>query len=175
MAPRKNKQRKPVKEWSMYPDHHADVSRLLEEADLALPFHNVDDETTCIKDYDTSIMGRFICRNGNCAKSGWSSKLVPITIRLYRDAAGEKYNARVYHQRCKRCNALSRPIVDGSYAERIAYRLKKWNGIEMKPPASSGESKGPHNSLLCAGCKYGHCSRLERDEFSMAMSRLALS
>lgn len=74
--------------------------------------------------------------------------------------AGAKYNARVYHQSCKSCNTLSQPILDDSYADRIAYRIKKWNGVEMETPKHSGTSKGPHNEDLCEGCKEGHCQWL---------------
>ncbi|PGG96719.1 hypothetical protein AJ80_09796 [Polytolypa hystricis UAMH7299] len=107
---------------SMYPTHHGGVSRLLEEEGLYFIFHDVDDSAGCNREYDTNIKGWFMCRNRTCASRGWSSKRVAITIRMY---PGAKYNARVYHQRCKGCNDLSRPRLDGSYAERVAYRIKK--------------------------------------------------
>ena len=53
---------------------------------------------------------------------------------------------------------LSRPILDDSYAERVAYRLKKWCGVELERPEFSGQSKGPHEKKFCEGCKAGHCS-----------------
>jgi hypothetical protein len=71
---------------------------------------------------------------------------------------GERYNARVYHQRCMVCNFLSRLILDDSYAERVAYRLKKWCRVELELPEFSGESKGPHAKEFCEDCKAGHCS-----------------
>lgn len=141
----------------MYPKLHDDVSRLLEEDDLYFHFHEVDDDKGPIKNYDTTVMGRFLCRNRKCASNGWSSKKIAITIRMY---PGDKYNARVYHQRCKSCNYLSRPLLDDSYADRVAYRIKKWNGIRLDIPFYSGESKGPHNRHLCEGCKAGRCSGL---------------
>ena len=131
--------------WSMYPALHGDVSRLLEEDDLHFVFHENDDPQSCIKDYDTNIMGRFICRKRACGISGWSSKRIAITIRMY---AGARYNARVYNQRCRGCNSLGKPRLDDSYAERVAYRLKKWRGIEMDKPSHSGHSKSPHQSSL---------------------------
>jgi hypothetical protein len=67
----------------------------------------------------------------------------------------------VYHQRCQSCSRLSRPFLDGSYSERITYRLKKWSGIEVEQPFYSDESKGPHQSRLCEGCKAGHCSQMK--------------
>ena len=141
---------------SMHQNQHDNVSRLLEEDDLHFDFYEDDDAETCIKDYDTNIMGRFICRNRACNSKGWSSRMIAITIRMY---PGAQYNARVYHQRCQRCNRLGEPRLDDSYAERVAYRLKKWCGIEMDRPSYSGESKGPHQSTLCEGCKDGHCTQ----------------
>lgn len=146
----------------MYPNLHDNVSRLLEENDLYLDFHEDDDARTCTKTYDTFIMGRFICRNPGCSSQGWSSKQVAITIRMYH---GAQYNARVYNQRCQRCKKLGKPCLNDSYEERVAYRLKKWCGIEMDQPAYSGKSKGPHQSDLCEGCKDGHCKQLSLAQF----------
>ena len=143
----------------MFPVLHDDVSRLLEEDNLEFNFYKVDKPESCVKEHDTNIMGRFICHNHSCGSDGWSSKNIAITIRMYD---GKKYNARVYHQRCMSCNSLSRPYLDGSYAERVAYRLKKWNGIKVEAPDFSGERKKPHHSDLCEGCKDGHCKQLER-------------
>jgi hypothetical protein len=160
MSPRGSKS---DKKWSIYSSLHDGVSRLLEENGLNFDFHAVDD-TNCTKEYDTNVMGRFICRTRTCSSNGWSSKKIAITIRLY---SGEKYNARVYHQRCRGCKSLSRPLLDESYAERVAYRIKKWCGIQMDVPHYSGESNGPHNSDLCEGCRAGHCSAAELDGFSI--------
>lgn len=143
--------------WFMYQTLHDDVSRLLEENDLHFDFHENDDTRTCIKEYDTNIMGRFTCHNRACGSNGWSSRRVAITIRMYH---GARYNARVYNQHCRGCNELGNPRLDDSYAERVAYRLKKWCGIEMDRPTHSGPSKGPHQSNLCEGCKNGHCTQL---------------
>ena len=143
------------KTCSMYPDYHDDVLRLLEEDSLVFDFYEADDSENSIREYDSNIMGRFVCKNGACPSNGWSSKKVAITIRLYHR---DRYNARVYYQRCKDCNRLSKPILNETYAERVAYRLKKWSGIEMDLPHSSGKSEGPHQSSLCEGCKNGHCS-----------------
>ena len=143
--------------WSMYQTLHDDVSRLLEENDLHFDLHENDDDQTCIKEYDTNIMGQFICRNPACGSNGWSSKKIAITIQMY---PGAQYNARVYNQRCQGCNRLGKPRLDNSYAERVAYRLKKWCGINVDGPTYSGKSKRPHQSDLCEGCKNGHCTRL---------------
>ncbi|KAF9894661.1 hypothetical protein FE257_006549 [Aspergillus nanangensis] len=148
--------------FSMYPTLHDKVSQLLNEAGLDLSFHNKDTGGGggAIKTKDSCIMGRFECHNPKCESTGWSSLKIAITIRQYR---GQKYNARVYHQRCQRCNWVSRPDLDeGSYAERVTYWLKKWNGVDVKKSPSSGERKGPHDRELCEGCKAGHCPDLER-------------
>ena len=142
------------KSWSTYPMLHDQVSSLLENDGLSFSFHAFDDTMGAIRDYDTHIMGRFTCRNKRCSSSGWSSKKIAMTIRLY---AGNQYNARVYHQRCERCSSISKPTLDDSYAQRVAYRLKKWHGIELEPPPHSSQSKGPHQSALCEGCRDGHC------------------
>ncbi|KAF4973992.1 hypothetical protein FZEAL_9060 [Fusarium zealandicum] len=142
---------------SMFPALHGKVSRLLQEDDLYFEFYEIDDDQTCTKDYDTNIMGRFSCRNPRCSTNGWSSKKITIRIRMY---GGDRYNAKVYHQRCKACNSLSRPYVDDkSYADRIAYRIKKWQGIQMHRPHYGGESNAPHKEHLCEGCRDGHCTQ----------------
>jgi hypothetical protein len=151
MSSRKSKS---PQRWSMHSALHDNVSRLLEEDDLYFDFHETDDNESCIKVYDTNIMGRFICRNRACSSSGWSSKRIAVTIRMY---SGARYNARVYNQRCQGCNSLSKPRLDDSYAERVAYRIKKWCGIEMDRSSYPGHSKSPHQSKLCEGCKDGHC------------------
>ena len=149
---------KPNRRWSMYPALHDDVSRLLEEDDLHFDFHENDDAKGCTKNKDTNVMGRFMCHNRKCDSRGWSSKRIAITIRMY---PGAQYNARVYSQRCQDCNSLSKPRLDDSYSERVAYRLKKWCGIEMDTPTYSKKSKGPHQRDLCEGCKDGHCTELQ--------------
>ncbi|KAE8326497.1 zinc-binding domain-containing protein [Aspergillus sergii] len=72
-------------------------------------------------------------------------KKVAITIRMY---PGDEYNARVYHQRCKSCNRLSQPILNETYAEQVAYRVKKWNGCTVEKPKYSDQSNSPHNRHL---------------------------
>lgn len=143
------------KTWSMYPQLHSDIARYLEADNLTFEFHKMDDTSDCIKEYDTNITGRFHCTNQHCPSKGWSSKKVAITIRLYK---GRRYNARVYYQRCQRCDWVSRPELHATYAERVAYRLQKWSGIQMERPPFSSQSKGPHLSNLCEGCRNGHCS-----------------
>jgi hypothetical protein len=114
-------------------------------------------------------MGRFPCHNTKCKSKGWFSRKIAVTIRLY---PGERYNARVYHQRCIRCNSVSRPVLDETYAERVAYWIKQWNGIWVEKPPISKASKGPHNSKLCEGCKAGHCTE-SRDDWIVQLQRSA--
>jgi len=154
------KNRKQPQRWSMHPEQHGAVSSLLADDDLHLSFHGNDSDSNRVRDYDTNITGRFICRNEACKKSGWSSNVVPITIRLYPRG---QYNARVYHQRCKQCDFVSKPHLDDTYAERVAYRLKKWHGVEMEEPAYGPKTDKPHRMELCEGCKAGHCRRMMSD------------
>jgi hypothetical protein len=148
------------KSWSMYPALHESVRRLLEEDDLSFTFFAIDKDKGSIEEYDTNIMGYFKCLNKVCSNKGWGSKRIAITIRMYPE---QRYNARVYHQRCKSCGSPSKPFLDDSYAQRIAYRLKKWSGIEMdRPSFTVSASKRPHESALCEGCKHGHCKEISR-------------
>lgn len=156
---------------SLYPLLHDDVSRLLEVENLHFTFHNADVDNS-IRTHHTNIMGRFSCHNQSCRSQGWFSMKIAIIIRMY---SGERYNARVYHQRCKLCNSLSKPTLDDSYAERVAYRLKKWSGIQMEQPQFSGGSKGPHQARFCEGCKAGHCGEGSRIDFVLSgLSSLSL-
>lgn len=149
-----NFKQKAVRSWSMRPSLHHDVALAIQGDGLFFAFHEADDADGCIQAYDTNIMGRFICRNDHCKITGWSSRVIPITIRLY---PRNKYNARVYHQRCQGCEQLSRPLLDESYTERVAYRLKKWSGINVEVPPYFRIDGGPHRGSLCEGCKNGHC------------------
>lgn len=151
MPPKKNK---PPKPWSLHPSRHRDVLQLLEDSRLTFDFHDVDDPFTCTEEHDTNIMGRFRCWNTRCASTGWSSNMIPVTVRLY---SGSRYNVRVYNQRCQGCGRMSRAKLDDSYAERVAYRLKKWSGIEVEPPFFSGKHNGPHLIAFCEGCRDGRC------------------
>ena len=88
----------------MYPERHDDVANLLADDGLVMDFYRNDDPRSSVKEKDTTIMGRFQCDNPACKSNGWSSMKVAITIRLFQR---QKYNARVYHQRCKSCNWVS--------------------------------------------------------------------
>ena len=144
----------------MHPSLHQDVSHLFRQHGLSFRFRASDDLDDVLREHDTSIMGKFICANQSCPIIAWTSKQIAITIREY---SGLKYNARVYHQRCKSCNFHSRPELDTTYAERVSYRLAKWSGIVLEEPPYSGHSQKPHQYRLCEGCRHGRCwqSRLK--------------
>ncbi|KAL4905235.1 hypothetical protein BDW74DRAFT_153280 [Aspergillus multicolor] len=148
--------KKAVKTHSMFGEHHSSVLELVEPFGLRMTFYPFDTDEGTIQSKSTNVMGDFVCNNKSCKSKGWFSRMVAITIRLYPD---KRYNARVYHQRCKKCNSLSRPMLDGSYADRVAYRLKKWNGIKVEKPVYEKKSKEPHKKGLCEGCKAGHCQQ----------------
>ncbi|KAI1258753.1 zinc-binding domain-containing protein [Xylariaceae sp. FL1019] len=152
MAPNK---RKPKPASSMYPSLHGDVSSLLADDNLRFTFHPNGVDSQASRTHDTNIMGYFACNNPQCANKGWASKRIAITIRMFE---GRKYNASVWHQHCKSCDAISKPKVDDSYADRVAYRLKKFCGIQMEPPFYDKKRGKPHRSYLCEGCKAGHCT-----------------
>ncbi|RAK70991.1 3CxxC-type zinc finger protein [Aspergillus fijiensis CBS 313.89] len=150
------KRSRPQKPWSMYPALHEQVQALLDDKGLHFTFHTSDEDVGVVQHHDTRVMGRFVCRNASCQAGGWSSKIIAITVRMY---SPREYNARVYHQHCRGCGSISRPVLDeSSYAERIAYRLQKWSGIRQpKPKYFQGNSRRPHSRGLCEGCKAGHC------------------
>lgn len=139
----------------MYPELHEQVLKQLRESGLAPDFHYEDDIVDCTETFDTSIMGKFRCSNNKCSTKWWSSKKIAITIRLYNDS---EYNAIVYHQLCRDCKIPSTPSLDGSYAERISYRIKVWCGLDVPESiVPQNQTKSPHESALCLGCKNGHC------------------
>jgi len=142
--------------YSLYPDLHDEVSESLAEDGLTFQFFKTDDARSSIKSWDTNVMGKFKCHNPKCKNDGWSSKRIAITIRMYN---GRKYNARIYHQRCIKCKLISRPELNHSYADRVAYRLKKWSGIQQDVPTYAGRSERPHEVKLCEGCRLGRCSQ----------------
>lgn len=49
-----------------------------------------------------------------------------------------------------------------SYVERIAYRMKKWNNVEIEEQKwEEHDMKRKHEVSLCEGCKTGHCSAVD--------------
>ncbi|KAK5686895.1 hypothetical protein LTS10_001030 [Elasticomyces elasticus] len=143
--------------FGMRPALHDEVSRLLEAHNLLWEFVELDDSEGSLEEYVTSIKGTFTCTNARCCSpQTWTSWKVALTIREFSDA---RYNARVYYQRCRCCKSVCEPELDGTYADRIAYRLKKWSGIAMDPPPHSNPT--PHAAHLCEGCRAGYCNHTE--------------
>jgi hypothetical protein len=138
--------------WSLQPAFHDDVSQLLHPV-LSVEFFEASGFHDCIELHDTHILGRFTCTNMACRKE-WSSQLVALTIRLY---SGKRYNAVVWHQRCRSCEHLGLPTLDDTYAERVAYRLKVWFRKPVEPVYYSARKTAPHEFELCEGCKNRHC------------------
>ncbi|KAG5791240.1 hypothetical protein H9Q69_009721 [Fusarium xylarioides] len=148
--------------WSMYPELHRNVAEELEEHQLEYTFCDNDEDIGSTHNYDTNIKGRFHCDCKKKCPHSWSSNCIAVTIRQY---SRDRYNVRVYHQRCKNCKKLCRPRLDKeSYTERVAYRLKKWSGVEVERPEYSGTKNAHHRTKLCEGCKSGHCSVVNPNE-----------
>ena len=148
--------------WSTYASLHKRVARHLKYVNLDLKFHDPESSAKTEHQENGHIMGHFKCLNETCKSDGWASKKIAIWIQMYK---GHKYNATVYHQRCKACNSLGRPnLNDKSYARRVAYWLKKWCRIKMPEKGINqsyvGRSRRPHLSDFCEGCKAGHCIQL---------------
>ncbi|OAL45388.1 hypothetical protein IQ07DRAFT_489083, partial [Pyrenochaeta sp. DS3sAY3a] len=108
-------------------------------------------------EWHTHVMGIFTCTNPTCDAQSWASKKVPIEIRGY---AGNGYSATVYNQRCKACDQLGTFKLDErAYVERVAYRLKRWAGVEVEVPRFEGKKGLPHETAYCEGCKRGKCQQ----------------
>jgi hypothetical protein len=144
------------KPWSTCPELHESVVQCLEGNGLSISFYEEGEAEDSIRDYDTNIMGAFICPNRSCRTEKWTSMKVAISIRLFAD---QQYNATVWHQRCRQCKSMGVLRLDEeSYTDRVAYRLRTWLGLEREDPIFS-ETRGrpPHVTELCEGCKSGHC------------------
>jgi hypothetical protein len=108
-------------------------------------------------EYQTHVMGGFTCDNDLCGARGWFSKKVSIVIKGYPDNG---YYAVVFNQRCKSCQQLGTlNLHKESYIERVAYRLRKWAGVEVEAPTQPGPRGLPHEDKLCEGCKAGYCMK----------------
>ncbi|KAF9695387.1 hypothetical protein EKO04_006315 [Ascochyta lentis] len=157
---------KPIRETRelfMFPELHSYVADAV-STDISATWFNKDDEDELFnQEWFTHVMGRFICNKDTCKKQFWDSRKVPIEIRGYNDNG---YSAIVYNQRCKSCDQLGTFELDKrSYIERVAYRLKKWAGVEMEAPPFNGIEGPPHERAYCEGCKRGKCR--EGDGFEL--------
>jgi hypothetical protein len=138
----------------MRPNLHNSIIERVEP--LHLRFYRIEDTTQPIDSSDTNILGHFRCKHRACSGTYWSSGAVATNIRLYRK---DRYNARIFHQRCQKCESLCRPEIDEeTYVDRVVYRLKKWHDMEVEAPDfTKKDDDKPHLSHLCEGCKAGHC------------------
>jgi hypothetical protein len=76
------------------------------------------------------------------------------------------YNAVVFNQRCKLCDRLGTLTLDErSYIDRVAYRLKKWAGIQLERQYYAQIQGLPHKTDLCQGCTSGVCQ--QRNEWNI--------
>jgi hypothetical protein len=142
----------------MFPALHEEV---LGATSSDLPFNWVlkgpNNDRGAIQKWSTYVMGTFRCKNGECTTKGWGSKKVAILIRGY---TGHGYNAVVFNQHCKTCDALGIFTLDkSSYIERVAYRIQIWAGVQLERPAYAGKTGPPHREDLCEGCKRGLCQQ----------------
>ncbi|KAL2265011.1 hypothetical protein VTJ83DRAFT_7521 [Remersonia thermophila] len=114
------------------------------------------DDPSIRKRYTTHIMGRFTCNNKTCPNPGWGSKKISIVIQ---ELPGNRYNAVVFKQRCKRCDTLGVMAIDEEcYVERVSYRLKKWSGIKMEEHEHFEQKRGlPHKTDFCEGVMARTC------------------
>jgi hypothetical protein len=150
----------------MFPLLHQDVVSAVSDEIASPSFHKDDSDSGAYNRYATHVMGEFKCSNDACFDNGWVSKKVAILIRGYLQ---NEYNALVFSQRCKSCNELGAlKMDDESYVERVAYRLKKWAGVEVERPYFGAKNGLPHKSELCEGCKRGVCQ--ERDSWQYRLT-----
>ncbi|KAK3353791.1 zinc-binding domain-containing protein [Lasiosphaeria hispida] len=140
----------------MFPSLHPSVLDVVANAVPSAWFNERDSEDDFNNEWDTNVMGKFICDNQRCRKRGWGSKKVAIRIRGY---PGSGYNAVVYNQRCKVCDVLGVFTLDeDSYVERVAYWLKQWAGVQVDKPEHDKKKGPPHEFEFCEGGKQGHCN-----------------
>ncbi|QPC74683.1 hypothetical protein HYE68_005435 [Fusarium pseudograminearum] len=145
----------PAPKSSMYPTLHEYIVRALGKK-LKYSFRDHNTKVDIKRQSDTTVIGKFECRRPNGHRHKWNSNCIAITIREYRDRS---YNVLVYHQRCSKCLRPTRAEVDKHlYAERVAFYLKRWNGVKAKRVERHVSPNGDHMEKLCQGCKEGHCT-----------------
>jgi hypothetical protein len=150
---------------SMWPEYHDQVHAEIRDSGLNYTFQRQDTNHQVIGNpYDTSIMGHFDCNNPDCRSSGWDSIKIAITIRRYQN---KKYNAKVWHQCCMKCDYVGELTLDvDSYVDCVAYRLKKWSGLNPDKPPHSITAKGPRQKKFCEGCKAGHRHEVDAEDLA---------
>ncbi|KAH6613134.1 zinc-binding domain-containing protein [Boeremia exigua] len=147
---------KETREVLLFPDLHPRVAAAVSPGISSTWFNDAENvDKIPEREYSTHVMGKFTCANLNCTKLCWTSRKVPIEIRGYKDNG---YAATVYNQRCTACNHLGTLELDQhSYVKRVAYRLQKWAGMNLKAPVFKTREGPPHEHLFCEGCKRGKC------------------
>jgi hypothetical protein len=144
-----------TRKFFTFPALHPNVADAVSPEIPSTWFNSDSDDAAFDEKYNTHVMGKFICTNKECKKRFWGSKMVSIEIRGY---ANNGYSAVVYNQSCKDCDELGTFELDiPSYVERIAYRLKRWAGVDMERPPFNEKQGLPHESAFCEGCKLGKC------------------
>jgi hypothetical protein len=147
----------------MFPLLHQDIVNAVSDKIASPEFHTDGGDNAANNSYSTHVMGKFKCNNNACFNHGWGSKKVAILIRGYSEGS---YNAVVFNQRCKSCQKLGSLILDEeSYIDRVAYRLKKWAGVQMERSYVTSKKGPPHESTLCEGCKRGVCPKTNNWEY----------
>ncbi|KAI8317256.1 hypothetical protein K4K59_010013 [Colletotrichum sp. SAR11_240] len=117
----------------MFPRLHQAVATAVAD-DIGSTWFNQDSDQHPVKEWQTRIMGRFMCENEACDN--------------------------IFNQHCIDCKTLGAFMVDKDcYVERIAYRLKMWAGVEMERPDYNKTEGPPHEQELCEGCKRGYCQK----------------
>ncbi|KAF3915503.1 hypothetical protein ABW21_db0202766 [Orbilia brochopaga] len=138
--------------WYLYPEHHTKIAEQIP----GVPFYESD--ANGVNSWDTRIVGKFECSNRRCEKT-WTSGIVATVIRAYRRPE-LSYNAKVYNQRCKKCNKLGHMKIDvDSYVERVVRRIKIWKGETVPEIPDRVKITPPHEEDFCEGCKAGRCQR----------------
>lgn len=150
-----NTNKNSVPAYSLYPELHSRVIDNIDKRMENIKFRTKDHNLGC-ESKTTNLVGNFRCSNPKCNKK-WSSGVVATVVRLYNN---NTYNAKVYHQRCKRCEWRSRPVLDDSYEERVCRNLQIMQGI-FSPRIVQRRDKAtaPHDENRCEGCKDGVCLR----------------
>ncbi|KAJ1323590.1 3CxxC-type zinc finger protein [Microdochium nivale] len=163
MAPQRSKNKKASKVYkpiATFPYLHDQICSAVSEDNVSPKWveRDGDNSRDHNEEYSTNVMGKFRCANKSCSSHGWSSKVVAIVIRGYVD---DGYNAEVFNQRCLQCDQLGAfTLHEQSYIERVAYRIKKWAGVEVEPPIYAKKKTEPHEKEHCEGCKAGYCQML---------------
>ncbi|KAF3938713.1 hypothetical protein ABW19_dt0209516 [Dactylella cylindrospora] len=142
-----------LKPWYIFKEYHYQVAQQVQ----GVTFHGGDEDGD--DEFDKNLVGSFRCSKKGC-KNSWSSGVVASTVRRY-NKPGNKfgYNARVYNQRCLKCDSLGNMKLDiECYVDRVVRQLKIWKGESVPEIRYFGtNSNGEHEDEHCEGCKAGHC------------------